>query len=166
VKRFTKLERARANEADEAQPPPANKRFEAIEAPRGAAPQTANPFAPPPLDETPVQLELHDRYSAHVDEARRTRQAQATEQLTRLEAEAAAREVPHRAPGVLDLAARGAGVGPLARLGAETRLWIVGGVLLATWFAVGLTLGGAAAVVVVGLLLATLLALGAARRSH
>ena len=94
-----------------------------------------------------MQLELHDRYSERVEDARRTRGAKATQQLVRHEAELATKQQPQRAPGLFDLAARGASVGPLARLGTETRLWIVLGALLVTWFTVALTLGVVPAVV-------------------
>jgi hypothetical protein len=162
VKRFSKLERARAAATDAEARSTSTKRFEAIEAPRSAG-RSADPFAPPPLADTPVQLELHDRYTEQVEDARHDREARATQGLAELEARVAARAAPHRAPGALDLVARGAGIGPLARLGTEVRLWIAGGVLLATWFAVALTWGGIAAVAVAGGLALLLLARGRTR---
>jgi len=135
VKRFEKLERARSP-SEPATREPAAKRFAAIES---AAPPSAS-----------VQLKLHDRYSDVVEEARREREARATEALVRLEEETAARARPHDSNTLLDRIARGAGIGPLRRVGGEARLWLVGAALVALWFAVALTAGGFAAVITLG----------------
>lgn len=161
MKRFSKLERARPERDEEpAATEPAAKRFEAIERPHDAPPREPNPFAPPPVENANLQLELHDRYSDQVEDARRGRERRATESLVRLQEEAVAREQPVRAVNVLDLLARGAALGPLARVGDETRLWAVGGVLIAMYFAIALGIGGGLAFIVVGALAGALVLRG------
>jgi hypothetical protein len=163
MKRFTKLERARQGD-DEIETPATAKRFAGIEPPPGAtaAPQR-DPFAPPTEPTVPLQLELHDRYSGSVEEARRDRQQRATQQAETHLAKRAAQEVAPR-PGALDHLGNAMAVGPLARLGLEARIWLLGGAGLALWLVTAPLLGAAGAIAAVGILVGLLAIRATARK--
>ncbi len=148
MKRFERLERPRGEGSSEpsATPPASAKRFEAIAKPDATSTPASDPFAPPAEASAPVQLALHDAYSDQTEEAKRTRTRRATEALAVKQAEVAAREIPHQAPGVLDVIVHGLRIGPLAKLSADARVWLLLGGTCALAIVVAMTLGTFAAI--------------------
>ena len=148
MKRFERLERPRGDDSGEpsATPSASAKRFETIAKPDATNAPASDPFAPPADTSAPVQLALHDAYSEQTDEAKRTRQRGANQALAVKQAEVAARATPHHAPGVLDVLVHGLRVGPLAKLSADARVWLLLGGTSALAIVVGVTAGSVAAI--------------------